>query len=74
MNVQVSSKLAKLGSRLAAIGRRHRELEDRIADVERRPQPDPIVLQRLKREKLRLKDEMQYCEGMLRGLSRSLPT
>ena len=74
MNIQVSSKLAKIGSRLAAIGGRHRELEDRIAKVEKLPQPDPIVLQRRKREKLRIKDEMRYCEGMLRTLTRRLHT
>lgn len=70
MNVQLSSKLAKLGARLAAMGNRHKALEDRIATVERRPQPDPIALKRLKREKLRLKDEMHYCEGVLRTLAR----
>lgn len=74
MTMQVSSKVAKLGSRLVAMARRHRALEERIADVESRPKPDSMVIQRLKREKLRLKDEMHYCEGMLRSTSRGLPT
>lgn len=74
MNMQVTSKLAKLGSRLAAVGHRHSELEGRIAEVEARPQPDNLVLQRLKREKLRLKEEMNCYEGLLRTLSRGLPT
>ncbi len=72
MNMQVTSKVAKVGSHLAALGQRHKELEDRIANVERQPQPDALVVKRLKRQKLRLKDQMQHCEGVLRTLSRSL--
>lgn len=73
MNMQTTSRLAKVGARLAAVGQRHRDLEERISEVERRPNPDQFALQRLKREKLRLKDEMHYCEGLLRTMSRSLP-
>ncbi len=72
MNMQVTNKVAKVGSHFAALGERHQALEHRIAKLERQPSPDPLVLQRLKREKLRLKDAMQYCEGVLRTLSRGL--
>lgn len=74
MNMQLTGKAARLASRLVAIGRRHRELEERIAEVERRPLPDQLTLRRLKRDKLRLKDEMHCYEGLLRTLSRGLPT
>lgn len=72
MNMQVTSKMARFGSRLVTIGQRHRELESRIDQVEKDPQPDELVLRRLKREKLRLDDEMHCYDGLLRTLSRSL--
>ena len=74
MNMQMTSKMARLGARLVSVGTRHRELEDRIASVESWPQPDHLILQRLKREKLRLKDEMQRYEGLIRTLAHRLPT
>lgn len=72
MNIQLSSKLAKLGARLAAVGRRNRDLADRIEAVERQPAHDPIALRRLKREKKRVESEVHYCEGMLRSLTRGM--
>ena len=73
MSMQVTTRMARLGVRLVAVGRRHREIESRIADVEKRPLPDQFALQRLKREKLRLKDEMHWYGGLLRKLSRDVP-
>lgn len=43
---------------LNALKSRHAELDTRIAQEERRPHPDDSLLLRLKRMKLRLKDEM----------------
>ena len=74
MNMQLTSRIARLGSRLAAIGRQHRELSDRITDVANRPVPDQLVLKRLKHRKLRLKNEMRCYEGLLRSLSNELAT
>ena len=71
MNMQVTGKVARLGARLVALGQRHRDFETRIARVESRPHPDQLILSRLKREKLRIKDEIQRYEGMLRLLGRS---
>ncbi|WP_298214027.1 YdcH family protein [Acidocella sp.] len=48
-----------LQSRLEALKGRHASLETRIADEDRRPQPDGAALTRLKLEKLRLKEEME---------------
>ena len=48
-----------LQSRIESLKTRHAALETRIADEDRRPQPDPAALTRLKREKLRLKEEME---------------
>jgi uncharacterized protein len=37
---------------------RHAALEGELADEDRRPHPNDAVIRRLKREKLRLKDEI----------------
>lgn len=51
--------------RLRALEERHAALEARIADEDNRPRPDPDQLFKLKREKLRLKEEMERLKGQL---------
>ncbi len=51
--------------RLRALEDRHATLEARIADEDNRPRPDADQLARLKREKLRLKEEMERLKGQL---------
>nr|WP_294170744.1 YdcH family protein [uncultured Sphingomonas sp.] len=41
-----------------ALASKHASLQSQIDAEERRPHPDDVVLHRLKKEKLRLKDEM----------------
>lgn len=48
-----------LQSRLVALSERHSVLETRIAEEGTRPRPDSVALAQLKREKLRLKEEME---------------
>jgi hypothetical protein len=48
-----------LQSRLDALSERHMALENRIAEEGGRPRPDAMALAQLKREKLRLKEEME---------------
>jgi hypothetical protein len=50
--------------RLRALEERHAALEARIFDEDSRPRPDAEELSRLKREKLRLKEEMERLKGM----------
>lgn len=45
--------------RLRTLEDRHATLEARIAEEDNRPRPDAEQLTRLKREKLRLKEEME---------------
>lgn len=59
-----------LDRRLEALDARHRALETRIGDEMRRPLPDLLSLQTLKRRKLMVKDEMEAIAGVLRTLSR----
>ena len=46
-------------ARLRALEERHAALERQIADEDGRPMPDADELTRLKREKLRVKEEME---------------
>ncbi|MBW4021591.1 MAG: YdcH family protein [Proteobacteria bacterium] len=47
-----------LQARLETLKDRHANLEERIASEDRRPAPDSETMGHLKREKLRLKEEM----------------
>lgn len=51
--------------RLRTLEERHASLEARIAEEDNRPRPDADQLNRLKREKLRLKEEMERLKGAL---------
>jgi len=46
-------------ARLRALEERHAALERRIETEDGRPQPDTAALTQLKRDKLRLKEEME---------------
>lgn len=48
-----------LQTRLDSLRERHAALETRITDEDRRPRPDTDALNRLKIEKLRLKEEIE---------------
>jgi len=48
-----------LDARIASLNDRHAALEQRIFKEDLRPKPDSETLARLKREKLRLKEEME---------------
>ncbi|MBY0305755.1 MAG: hypothetical protein B7Y43_06435 [Sphingomonas sp. 28-62-20] len=43
---------------LSALEAKHAKLDSRIASESRRPLPDPLTLAALKKEKLRLKEEI----------------
>ena len=45
-------------SRMESLKGRHATLEAKIADEDLRPRPDTAAISRLKREKLRLKEEL----------------
>ena len=48
-----------LQSRIDSLKGRHASLEARIGEEDQRPQPNAESLARLKREKLRLKEELE---------------
>ncbi len=47
---------------------KHRSIEARLAAELKRPLPDRFIVQRLKREKLVLKDEIASWEGVMRAV------
>lgn len=49
----------RLDARIASLNNRHAALEAQIFAEDQRPKPDAETLARLKREKLRLKEEME---------------
>jgi hypothetical protein len=54
-----------LQTRLSSLQQRHAVLETRIAAEDQRPRPNAQALDQLKREKLRLKDEMERVRQSL---------
>ena len=56
--------------RYATLKKRHRTLENMIVQEMSRPLPDHMKLQRLKRLKLWVRDEIELFSGLLRSLRR----
>jgi len=52
-------------ARLRELGARHQTLEKAIQDEMRRPSSDDLRLQELKRQKLKLKDELEALRAAL---------
>jgi len=48
-----------LESHLATLSEKHQKLDSIILDEEHRPSPNSVMLHELKKEKLKLKDEME---------------
>ncbi|MEM1129947.1 MAG: YdcH family protein [Pseudomonadota bacterium] len=64
------AKLDTVEARLTALAERHAALDTAIAEEMRHIVPDDVKLRRLKRAKLRLKDDMAFLTGLTRTLSR----
>ncbi len=52
-----------LDARIRELGSRHQSLEQAIRDEMRRPSSDDLRLRQLKRQKLRLKEEIETLRG-----------
>lgn len=55
----------KLRERVEGLRSEHRDLDDAIIALSQRPVPDMLQIQRLKRKKLQLKDEIARLESQL---------
>ena len=54
-----------LDARIRELGSRHQTLEAQIEDEMRRPYADDLRLKELKRQKLRLKEEIEALRGQM---------
>lgn len=54
-----------LEARIRELGSRHQSLEQAIQDEMRRPHADDVKLKALKRQKLRLKEEIETLRGQV---------
>jgi hypothetical protein len=56
---------AELKARLSRLSEEHRDLDAAIAALQGAPSADALQLARLKKRKLRLKDEIQLIQDLL---------
>ncbi|MCZ0962752.1 YdcH family protein [Paracoccus benzoatiresistens] len=61
-------RLFSASARLAALRRRHQVIKALIAEELRRPMPCSMMLQRLKRQRLAVKDQITRFDGLLRSI------
>ncbi|HCM1919019.1 TPA: DUF465 domain-containing protein [Salmonella enterica subsp. salamae serovar 28:r:e,n,z15] len=55
---ELISRLKNEDSHFSVLFKRHNELDHEVSREEARPAPDNVLLMKMKREKLQLKDEM----------------
>lgn len=54
-----------LDARIRELGSRHQSLDEAIQDEMRRPYSDDLKLREMKRQKLRLKEEIETLRGKI---------
>ncbi len=57
-----------LDTRYDALIEKHRSIEAKLADEMKRPLPDSFVLQRLKRQKLLVKDDLESWARLMAAI------
>lgn len=65
-----SGTIGGLYERLRSLRVRHRQLETNIGEEMLRPMPDILIVQKLKRLRLRIRDEIEILGGVLRTVDR----
>lgn len=63
--MQATDEPEKLRARLQALIVEHRDLDEAIAQLLAAPPRDELLLRRMKKRKLQLKDRIALIEGML---------
>ena len=61
----MSTNWAEIQARLHELRQEHRDLDDAIAQMAANPATDQIKLRRMKKRKLRLRDQMAYWESKM---------
>ena len=62
----INADTVKLRNELALLKQEHKDLDDSISALEIVPQPDQILIARLKRKKLALRDQISKIEDRFR--------
>ncbi|HWU48549.1 MAG TPA: DUF465 domain-containing protein [Asticcacaulis sp.] len=62
----INADTVKLRNELALLKQEHKDLDDSISALEIVPQPDQILIARLKRKKLSLRDQITKIEDKIR--------
>ena len=62
----INADTVKLRNELALLKQEHKDLDDSISALEIVPQPDQILIARLKRKKLALRDQIAKIEDKIR--------
>ena len=62
----INADTVKLRNELALLRQEHKDLDDSISALEIVPQPDQILIARLKRKKLALRDQISKIEDRIR--------
>lgn len=71
MKISPRVRVFSIKARMANLRHRHTDVKARIAEELKRPAPCSMALQRLKRRRLKIKDEIARYEGLLRTLGGS---
>lgn len=61
----MSTQQPSIQSRLMALRQEHRDLDDAISHLSESPATDQLQLRRMKKRKLRLRDQIAYWESKL---------
>ena len=65
MSTDPSARIPWLRARIARLVESHQTVKAKIRRERKRPMPCSFALQTLKRQRLRLKDEISRCSGLL---------
>lgn len=68
MKSRVRIQAFAIDVRLVALRRRHQVIKAKIAEELRRPMPCSMMLQRLKRQRLAIKDQIARFDRLLRNI------
>tara|TARA_R110002167_G_scaffold143145_3_gene332376 strand:- start:1252 stop:1419 length:168 start_codon:yes stop_codon:yes gene_type:complete len=52
-----------LNGRISELSSKHRQLDEKISETQKHPSVDPLELKQLKRQKLKLKEQLRWLEA-----------
>ena len=52
-----------LNGRISELSNKHRQLDEKISETQKHPSVDPLELKQLKRQNLKLKEQLRWLEA-----------